>query len=121
MQFLILGYDGTDENAQDRRAKERPAHIAMGDTLLKEGHLWYGAALTDGNGKMTGSMYMVDFPDRDSLDAYLKKEPYVAGDVWRKIEILECSTRDPWQFNRPREFFEERKRSASPKLRVKND
>lgn len=106
MQFLILGYDGTDENAAARRAAARPDHIAMGDKLLEAGHLWYGAALTGDEGDMIGSMYMVSFPTRSDLDDYLKEEPYVKGDVWQKIEVLPCNTRDPWQFNRPKEFFE---------------
>jgi hypothetical protein len=28
--------------------------------------------------------------------------------VWQDIEIIKCNTRDPWQFNRPKEFFESR-------------
>ena len=109
MQFLVLGYDGTDEGAKERRMKARPDHIAMGDKLLAEGNLWYAAALTNDAGEMIGSMYAVDFEDEEALNQWLKKEPYVVGDVWRKTEINKCVTRDPWQFNRPKEFFEERR------------
>jgi hypothetical protein len=105
MQFLVLGYDDTDDLASERRMKARADHIRMGDVLLKNGNLWYGAALLDENKDMIGSMYMMNFPDRTSLDAYLKVEPYVIGGVWKKIDVLPCVTRDPWQFNRPEEFF----------------
>jgi len=36
---------------------------------------------------MTGSMIVYEFPDRMALDECLKSEPYITGDVWRKIEI----------------------------------
>src|SRR3954465_3677151 len=101
MQFLVLGFDGSDAEAQDRRQAARPHHIALGDKLLASGNLWYGAALTGEDGSMIGSMYMVDFPSREKLDAWLANEPYVMGEVWKRIEIHPCSTRDPWQFNRP--------------------
>ena len=45
MQFLIIGKDGTDEKAKERRLATRPAHIAFGDELLASGNMWYGAAL----------------------------------------------------------------------------
>ena len=109
MQFLVIGKDGTDEGAADRRAKARPDHIAMGDKLLESGNLWYGAALTGDNGEMIGSAYMVDFKDENELNEWLAIEPYKVGGVWQEIEVLPCITRDPWQFNRPKEFFESRK------------
>jgi uncharacterized protein YciI len=108
MQFLVLGYDGKDEAAPSRRAKVRADHIAMGDQLLEDGHLWYGAAMTDDHGNMSGSIYMVDFADRAAPDEWLQREPYMSGGVWVKTEIIACNTRDPWQFNRPKEFFEAR-------------
>ncbi|MDA1316633.1 MAG: hypothetical protein O3B87_01260, partial [bacterium] len=67
--------------------------------------LWYGSALIDESGEMIGSMYVVSFPTRKALDKYLQQEPYILGNVWKSIEIMKCTTRDPWQFNRPKEFF----------------
>ncbi len=108
MQFLVLGFDGLDDGAPLRRQKARPAHISRGEDLLAEGSLWYGAALLDEDKAMIGSMYMMDFPDRVALDRYLDTEPYVTGNVWHRVEVHPCVTRDPWQFNRPKEFFEDR-------------
>ena len=96
MQFVIIGLDGTDENAPARRQAARHDHIAMGDKLLESGNLWYGAALLNADGSMKGSMYVVSFP-------------YVMGEVWRDIQIHKSNTRDPWQFNRPEDWFEEQK------------
>jgi len=68
--------------------------------------MWYGAALLDDSGKMKGSMLLMDFVSEGALQEWLAKEPYVTGDVWRSIEIHKCNVRDPWQFSKPKEFFE---------------
>jgi len=109
MQFLIIGLDGTDSGALDRRMKVREAHIVLGDELVKSGNMWYGAALWDDNGKMKGSMLLMDFESKQELQQWLDKEPYVTGDVWRKIEVHKCNVRHPWQFNKPKDFFVEEK------------
>ena len=108
MQFLVIGLDGTDEKAMERRLAVREDHIKLGDKLVKEGNVWYGAVLLDDDGNMNGSVFMVDFPSEKELNEWLEKEPYVTGGVWKKISIHKCNTRDPWQFNRPKEFFEKR-------------
>ena len=57
---------------------------------------------------MIGSMLLMDFPSRKELDEWLDKEPYIIGKVWKSIEILKCNVRDPWQFNRHKEFFKKK-------------
>jgi uncharacterized protein YciI len=106
MQLVIIGLDGTDDEAPARRQAVRQDHIAMGDKLLESGNLWYGAALLHDDGTMKGSMYVMSFPSEKELQAYLDKEPYVVGEVWQDITIHKSNTRDPWQFNRPQEWFE---------------
>ena len=90
MQFLILGYDGTDEKALERRMAVREAHIALGDRMRDAGKMLYGAAILDGSEKMIGSVLICDFESREQLDLWLKEEPYVTGNVWQKIEIERC-------------------------------
>ena len=108
MQFLIIGLDGTDNEAHARRESARAAHIALGDKLVASGNMWYGAVLLDENEKMKGSMLMMDFKSKTELQEWLDQEPYVTGNVWKTIEIHRCRTRDPWQFNRSKEFFDSR-------------
>ncbi|MDD3302908.1 MAG: YciI family protein [Candidatus Gracilibacteria bacterium] len=108
MQYLIMGFDGKDNEALNRRLTVRQAHIDMGEQLFKSGNMWYGAALRDDDGKMIGSALFMDFDSEKDLQNRLDKEPYVVGKVWEKVEIHKCSTRDPWQYNRPKEWFEER-------------
>ncbi|HKK42220.1 MAG TPA: YciI family protein [Bacteroidales bacterium] len=87
MQFLLTAYDGTDEKALDRRMKVRAEHLENVDKMIKEGVLVCGGAILSDDGKMIGSMIVYEFPDRQALDERLKDEPYINGDVWRKIDI----------------------------------
>lgn len=111
MQFLIIGRDGKDSKALERRLKVRPAHIERGEKLRQAGNFWYGAALWGDNDQMIGSMLLMDFPSEKELHEWLKDEPYITGKVWEKIEIQKCNVRDPWLFNRPQEWFEARQKS----------
>lgn len=106
MQFVIIGLDGTDSDAPARRQAVRADHIKKGDELLEQGHLLYAAALLHDDGTMKGSMYLMNFKNEEQLHTYMKTEPYVVGDVWQDISIHKSNTRDPWQFNRPQEWFE---------------
>ena len=90
MQFLVTGYDGTDEKALDRRMAVREDHIERNDKLRDAGHLLYAVAILDHSNKMIGSCLIYDFDTRDQLDEWLKEEPYVTGNVWQKIEINPC-------------------------------
>jgi len=107
MQFVVIGLDGTDEDAPARRQAARQAHIAMGEKLLAARNLWYGAALLHDDGSMKGSLYVVSFPSEKELQAWLDKEPYVVGDVWRDVIVHKSNTRDPWQYSHGQEWFEE--------------
>lgn len=105
MQFVIVGLDGTDKEAPERRQAARQDHIAMGDKLLASGNLWYGAALLNDDDSMKGSMYVMSFPSEKELQEWLNEEPYVKGSVWKELTIHRSNTRDPWQFNRLEEWF----------------
>lgn len=109
MQFLVIGLDDTDEKALDRRMAARPAHVKRGSELMESGNLWYASALFNDEGNMKGSMYFMDWPSEDALNEYLETEPYVVGEVWRNTTIHKANVRDPWLFNRDKEFYEARK------------
>ncbi len=105
MQFLITGYDGTDEKALERRLAVREAHLALGDKMRDAGKMLYGAAILDEHGKMTGSVLICEFKSREELDAWLKEEPYVTGDVWRKIDVQNCKVGPSFLGLRPQHSF----------------
>jgi hypothetical protein len=88
MQFLVVGYDGTDDKAPERRLAVREAHLAGVTKMKEEGKAVFGVAILNDREQMIGSALVVDFPARADVDAWLKTEPYVVGNVWRKIEVL---------------------------------
>ena len=81
MQFLVLAYDGEGKLA--KRLEVRPQHLA---NLPKDHVICAGGLLTE-EGQMKGSAMVMDFPDRASLDEYLRTEPYVVAGVWEKITV----------------------------------
>lgn len=90
MQFLVLGYDGKDSDALNRRLAAREAHIALGDRLRDSGNLLYGVAMLTEQGTMCGSMLVADFESRAELDKWLEIEPYITGKVWERFEVIPC-------------------------------
>lgn len=90
MQFLVLGYDGKDEQAAERRAAARPEHLALAEKMKGEGKLLYAAAILDDGGAMSGSMMVCEFESRKQVDEWFEHEPYVVGKVWHNIEVSDC-------------------------------
>jgi hypothetical protein len=88
MQFLVIGYDGTDDQALSRRMTAREAHLAGVVKMKEEGKAIFGTAILDDQGKMIGSVMVMDFPSREELDAWLESEPYVRQNVWLRIDVL---------------------------------
>lgn len=88
MQFIVLGYDGTDDNALERRLAAREAHLAQAQKWHEENKWLYASAFLNDEGNMVGSMIVCDFPSKEALETeWLNHEPYVTGKVWQKIEI----------------------------------
>lgn len=88
MQFMVIGHDGTDADALARRMAVREAHLKSGKELYDAGKWLYAAGILNDAGTMVGSMIVCDFPSREEIERqWLKKEPYITGRVWQKIEI----------------------------------
>ncbi len=83
MQFVITAYDG--EGMLERRMAVRPRHLE-GMTRLG-GHVICAGGLLDDEGKMKGSVLIMEFDSRQELDEYLAREPYVQEQVWQKIQV----------------------------------
>lgn len=90
MQFIVMGYDGTDDGALERRMAVRDAHLKVCAESVANGTQLIGAAMMDENGKMNGSCMVMNFETRQDLDAWLAREPYVMGKVWERVEVIEC-------------------------------
>ena len=88
MQFLLLAYDG--ENKLAKRLEVRPQHLANLANLANlpsDAHVICAGGLLTEEGQMKGSAMVMDFPDRASLDDYLRTEPYVVAGVWEEITV----------------------------------
>ena len=83
MQFIIKAYDG--EGMLDKRMEIRPRHLE-GIERIKE-HVICAGGLLDDEGKMKGSVLIMEYENREQLDEYLANEPYVQENVWQKIEV----------------------------------
>ena len=73
MQFVVIGRDGTDASALQRRMTAREAHLQNIEN--HRAHIVTAAATLDEQGSMNGSVVIVDFPSRTELDAWLQDEP----------------------------------------------
>ena len=82
-QYVIKAYDG--EGKLDKRMEVRPRHFE-GMEKMKE-HILCAGGMLDDDGKMIGSLLVMEFENRELLDEYLAHEPYVVEHVWERIEV----------------------------------
>lgn len=88
MHYLVIGRDGKD--AADRRQANRPAHLASVEQLKEEGKILYAVAMIE-QGKMVGSVMVMNFATEAELESWKSSEPYISGEVWESVEITECA------------------------------
>ncbi len=87
MHFLVVATDGTDADAPARRARARPAHVAVIGQLKDAGHFTLGGHTLDDAERIIGSAVIFEFPSRAELDAYLAREPYAVQGVWQHVTV----------------------------------
>lgn len=82
-QFIVRAYDG--EGKLPRRMEVRPRHFENMERMKE--HVLCAGGMLDGDGKMMGSLLVMEFDNRAKLDHYLATEPYVVEHVWERIEV----------------------------------
>jgi uncharacterized protein YciI len=84
MHFFVRCVD--KPNHQELRLANRPAH---GDFLKAniDKVLIAGPTLTPDGQSMTGSVLVLDFPDRAALDVFLAQDPYAKAGLFEKVEV----------------------------------
>ena len=83
MQYMIKAYDG--KNMLERRLAVRPRHL---ENMAKvPGKVICAGGLLDEEGKMKGSVLIMDFESRELLQQYLDSEPYIKERVWENVEV----------------------------------
>ena len=83
MHFVVIG---KDRGAGELRREERPAHL---DFVAARQHLITYAGPLIENGRMTGSLFIFDVPDRAALDAYMSEDPYFTRPIFETVEIYQ--------------------------------
>lgn len=84
MLFFIHHQDR--KGALGIRQDTREAHLAY----VKEFKLLVaGPTISEEDGKMDGSMIIVDVPDRAALDAFIAKDPYAQANLFEKTTVKE--------------------------------
>jgi uncharacterized protein YciI len=53
----------------------------------KTGIFIMGGATLDSEGRMNGSMMVIQMPSIEEVDRWIRMDPYVTGQVWEKFEI----------------------------------
>lgn len=91
MNFVVIGKDKAGGAA---RMRHRAAHLEF-----VAGHqapvIYAGPLITAG--RMVGSLFVFDFPDRAALDAHLAADPYFAEAIFEAVEIYESRWMVPEQ------------------------
>lgn len=82
-QFVVRAYDG--KGMLEKRLEVRPRHLESIKRIRE--HVVCAGGLLDDEGKMKGSLLVMEFESRQELDEYLANEPYVQEHVWERIEV----------------------------------
>ena len=83
MQFAIIAHDG--KGMHEKRLAVRQRHLE--NIAQIKGKVICAGGILDEEGKMAGSVMILDFDSKELLDEYLKSEPYIQEHVWETVEV----------------------------------
>jgi uncharacterized protein YciI len=86
-QYIVTGYDYTDEGALKRRMDVRPHHLDGIRALITTQNYILGGALLNDEGKMIGSTMILQFETEEELDAWKQGEIYITAKIWETVDI----------------------------------
>jgi len=86
-QYIVTGYDYTDEGALDRRMAVREHHLDGVRQLKANGNYIVGGAILNDDDKMIGSVMILQFETEEGLDAWQQGEIYITEKIWETIDI----------------------------------
>lgn len=81
--FVLACFD--HENALERRMAVRPKHLAWVDENKR--HVKLAGPMFDGEGKMCGSLFILEAESEAEVEAFSAADPYRINDVFGRIEI----------------------------------
>ena len=83
IQFIVRAYDG--EGKLPKRLEVCPRHFENMERM--KDHVVCAGGMLDEDGKMIGSLLVMEFENREQLDEYLASEPYVVEHVWERLRV----------------------------------
>ncbi len=86
MLYMLYGVDRPGPDGRAIRARERDAHLAYLDRhrdILVLG----GATLADADNSRTGSVLIVNVPDRAAADGFAAEEPFRKGGLFSAYTV----------------------------------
>lgn len=86
-QYIVTGYDYTDDGALKRRMDVRPHHLDGAKTLKENGNYVVGGALLNDEGKMIGSVMILQFESEEGLEAWKQNEIYITQKIWESVDV----------------------------------
>jgi uncharacterized protein YciI len=86
-QYIVTGYDFTDTDALQRRMNVRPHHLDAAAELRKTNNYVLGGAILNDEGKMIGSVMILQFDTEEELEAWKQGEPYITQGIWESVDV----------------------------------
>jgi uncharacterized protein YciI len=86
-QYIVTGYDFTDAEALPHRMGVRPHHLDAAASLKKTGNYVLGGAILNDEGKMIGSVMILQFETEEELEAWKQNEPYITRGIWESVDV----------------------------------
>ena len=87
MQYIVTGYDFTDDEAIQRRLNVRPHHLDFARATKAAGNLISAAAILNEDGNAVGSVMFLQFDTEEELNAWKSSEPYFTQGVWETVDV----------------------------------
>jgi len=87
MQYIVTGYDFTDEGAIQRRLNVRPHHLDFARATKAAGNIITAAAMLNDHGDAVGSVMIMEFETEEELEAWKSNEPYITQGVWETVDV----------------------------------
>jgi uncharacterized protein YciI len=86
-QYVVTGYDYTDEGALARRMNVRPHHLDAAKEIKASGNYLMGGAILNDEGQMVGSVMILQFETDEELEAWKRNEPYITQKIWETVDV----------------------------------
>jgi len=65
----------------------RPHHFESARELKKSDNFIFGGAILDDEGRMIGSVMVMQFETAEQLEAWKQNEPYITQKIWESYDI----------------------------------